>query len=257
MKGFTSSIRREPRGPVGPGRPVELPDDDGGLEVRAGAGRRQHRGAQAVGHHPGLVDAGWSRRCRTSSRPASCNLVCGDRDTGAALTSAPDPADGVDHRIDPGRHRGGHRGRGRRQGRPPRARRQGPGDRLRRRRPGRRGRGHLGRRASSTAARTAPPPPGCSASRASTTSSSPSWPRRRRRPGPATTATTRTSSTGRSTTPNQLGHVSGLVERAPDHARVVTGGERVGDQRLLLRADGDRRPAADRRADHAPRCSGR
>ncbi len=29
---------------------------------------------------------------------------------------------------------------------------------------------------------------------------------------------------------NQLAHVSGLVDRAPDHARVVTGGERVGDQ---------------------------
>jgi betaine-aldehyde dehydrogenase len=28
---------------------------------------------------------------------------------------------------------------------------------------------------------------------------------------------------------NQLGHVSGLVERAPDHARVMTGGSRVGD----------------------------
>ena len=30
--------------------------------------------------------------------------------------------------------------------------------------------------------------------------------------------------------PTQLAHVSGLVERAPDHARLVTGGERVGDQ---------------------------
>ena len=29
---------------------------------------------------------------------------------------------------------------------------------------------------------------------------------------------------------NQLGHVSGLVERAPDHARVTTGGHRVGDR---------------------------
>jgi betaine-aldehyde dehydrogenase len=30
--------------------------------------------------------------------------------------------------------------------------------------------------------------------------------------------------------PNQLAHVSGLVERAPDHARVVAGGKRVGDK---------------------------
>ncbi len=29
---------------------------------------------------------------------------------------------------------------------------------------------------------------------------------------------------------NQLGHVSGLVERAPDHARVATGGHRIGDR---------------------------
>jgi len=29
---------------------------------------------------------------------------------------------------------------------------------------------------------------------------------------------------------NQLGHVSGLVERAPEHARVTTGGNRVGDR---------------------------
>ena len=29
---------------------------------------------------------------------------------------------------------------------------------------------------------------------------------------------------------NQLGHVSGLVERAPDHARVTTGGHRIGDR---------------------------
>ena len=51
-----------PRAP-GAGRaggPVELPDDDGGLEARAGPGRRQHRGPQAVGHHPGVlvVDGG-------------------------------------------------------------------------------------------------------------------------------------------------------------------------------------------------------
>jgi len=35
------------------GGPMELPDDDGGVEVRPGVGRGQHRGAQTVGHHPG------------------------------------------------------------------------------------------------------------------------------------------------------------------------------------------------------------
>ena len=29
---------------------------------------------------------------------------------------------------------------------------------------------------------------------------------------------------------NQLRHVSGLVDRAPDHARVVTGGKQIGDR---------------------------
>ena len=29
---------------------------------------------------------------------------------------------------------------------------------------------------------------------------------------------------------NQLGHVAGLVTRAPDHARVTTGGQRIGDK---------------------------
>jgi hypothetical protein len=36
------------------GHAVELPDDDGGVEVRAGARRREHRGAQAVRHHAGV-----------------------------------------------------------------------------------------------------------------------------------------------------------------------------------------------------------
>lgn len=79
----------------------------------------------------------------------------------------------------------------------------------------------------STPARTAPPRPGCCARRACTTSSSPSWRRRPRRPAPASIRPTRTSSTGRSTIPRQLSHVSGLVERAPSHARVVTGGRQV------------------------------
>ena len=48
---------------------------------------------------------------------------------------------------------------------------------------------------------------------------------------------------------NQLAHVSGFLERAPDHATVVAGGHRQGDRGLLLRADGRRRPAPGRRDD--------
>ena len=42
--------------------------------------------------------------------PGVFNVVCGDRDTGRALVDAPDPAAGVDHRLDPRRH-GGRRPR--------------------------------------------------------------------------------------------------------------------------------------------------
>ena len=56
---------------VRPGRAVELPDDDGGVEVRAGARRRQHRGAQAQRHH-----AGHHRHCSPRSPPSSCPPAC-------------------------------------------------------------------------------------------------------------------------------------------------------------------------------------
>ena len=42
--------------------------------------------------------------------PGVFNVVCGDRDTGRALVAHPTPADGVDHRLGPGRH-GGRRPR--------------------------------------------------------------------------------------------------------------------------------------------------
>ena len=48
MRGYTSMIRREPLGVVGGDRAVELPADDGGVEARARARRRQHAGAEAV-----------------------------------------------------------------------------------------------------------------------------------------------------------------------------------------------------------------
>src|SRR3954467_1041800 len=58
LEGYTSIIRREPIGVIGhpprgadrrhrPDRAVELPADDGRVEVRPGAGDRQHRRAQA------------------------------------------------------------------------------------------------------------------------------------------------------------------------------------------------------------------
>ena len=85
------------------GGALELPDDDVGLEVRSGARRREHGGAQAVRHDAGLVD--WMvEKMQDIFPPGVCNLVCGDRDTGAALTAHPIPQLGLDHRIHPGRH---------------------------------------------------------------------------------------------------------------------------------------------------------
>ena len=71
LAGYTSILRREPLGVVGLDRPVELPADDGGLEDRARAGRRQHRRAEAVGAHAAHRAASWPSSPPTSSRPAS------------------------------------------------------------------------------------------------------------------------------------------------------------------------------------------
>lgn len=47
MAGHTSWIRREPVGVIGQITPLELSDDDGGVEVRTGDRGRQHRRTQA------------------------------------------------------------------------------------------------------------------------------------------------------------------------------------------------------------------
>ena len=91
MAGHTSYVRREPIGVVRPGHPLELPDDDGGLEVRPGPGGRQHRRAQAVRHHAGRPRCCWPRSRPSSCRPGVLNVICGDRDTGRALVAHPTP----------------------------------------------------------------------------------------------------------------------------------------------------------------------
>ena len=74
----------------GPDHPVELPAADAGLEGRAGAGLRQHRGAEAGGVHAR------SRRCSSPNSPRKAglppgvlNVVTGDGATGAALVEHP------------------------------------------------------------------------------------------------------------------------------------------------------------------------
>jgi len=86
MTDHTSTIRpRADRG-LRPGRAVELPDDDGGLEVRPGTGAGQHRRAQALGHHSSEHPAAGGDR---GGVPAAgvFNVICGDRDTAARWSS--------------------------------------------------------------------------------------------------------------------------------------------------------------------------
>ena len=141
-----------------PGRAVELPADDGGLEVRTRARRGQRLDPQALGADAALDAAlrGARRRRDPGRRP--------QRDHGRRRAGR------RRHRPPPGRPHGlAHRRRRDRQGgregrvrdaeaRPPRARRQGAGRRLRRcrSRPGRRG--DQGRRLLELRARTARPP---------------------------------------------------------------------------------------------------
>ena len=124
-----------------PGRAVELPVDDGGLEVRTRARRRQRLDPQALGADAAL-DAplrGARGRRDPAGRP--------ERDHGRrrAGRSRHRPPSGRPHGLAHRRRRDGQGGREGRvrdaEARPPRARRQGAGRRVRRRgsRPGRRG----------------------------------------------------------------------------------------------------------------------
>ena len=184
------------------GHAVELPDGDGGLEDRPGAGGRQHGGAQAVRHHPGHhADAGRDRRA------SSCRRACSTWSAATATPAArwwrhPIAADG---RRSPARSGRAWRSPSRR----PTTSSGSTWSSAARRRSSssttsdieRGRRGHRRRRATST------PGQDCTAAcrvlvarAARTTTSSPRSPRRPRPPGPAA-STTRTPSTARSTTP--------------------------------------------------------
>ena len=91
MAGHTSLHPARADRRVRAGHAVELPDDDGGLEVRAGDRRRQHGRAQAVGHHAGRPRCCWPRSRPSSCRPACFNVVCGDRDTGGRWSRTTTP----------------------------------------------------------------------------------------------------------------------------------------------------------------------
>ena len=70
--------------------PVELPDDDGGVEVRSGDRGGQHRRAQAGRTPRRPARPSWPRWPPSSSRPACFNVVCGhNHEMGAALLDEP------------------------------------------------------------------------------------------------------------------------------------------------------------------------
>ena len=122
-------------------RALELPADDGGVEARAGARRRQHRGAQALGadpaHHAQARDA--PRRDLPQGRGQRGARARRER---SARRWSPTPACAWSRSPATSRPAGRCcRRRPRPQAHPPRARRQGAGDRVRRRRSGGRGRG--------------------------------------------------------------------------------------------------------------------
>ena len=70
----------------------------------------------------------------------------------------------------------------------------------------------------------------------STTSSWPSWPTAAQQVRTGWDPADEDLLYGPINNANQLRHVAGLVERAPDHARVVAGGARVGDRGYFYQA---------------------
>ena len=127
------------------GLAVELPVDDGDLEDRARARRREHGRVEAGRDHAG--DHGDARRARgrVPARRCAQRRVRRSRQRTRARR-APGSRARVDHRQRARGHGGRGVGRDRPEARAPRARRQRARHRVRRRRPRSRGRGHRRRR---------------------------------------------------------------------------------------------------------------
>ena len=74
-----------------PGGALELPDDDVGLEVRPGPGRRATPWCSSRSDTTPASSYWMVEKMQDIFPPGVCNLVCGDRDTGAELTKHPIP----------------------------------------------------------------------------------------------------------------------------------------------------------------------
>ena len=90
MRGFTSSIRREPVGPVGQVAPWNYP-----MMMSVWKFAPALAAGNTVVLKPSDTTPASSywmvQRMQEIFPPGVCNLVCGDRDTGAALTKHPIP----------------------------------------------------------------------------------------------------------------------------------------------------------------------
>ena len=87
---------------------VELPDDDGGVEVRARDRRGKHHGSQALGHHAGHDAADGRDHGRAPAARRVQRRLRRPRH-GSGARRARDPRHGVDHRLGTRRHGGGGR----------------------------------------------------------------------------------------------------------------------------------------------------
>ncbi len=107
--GLADRARTGRTGPVGVCRAdhsVEFSAADAGLEDRAGAGRRQYRGAEARRIHPAdRARSSPKSAVETGLPPGVVNIVTGDGATGAALVDACRRRQDRLHRLDRGRPR--------------------------------------------------------------------------------------------------------------------------------------------------------
>ena len=223
-----------------PGHPVELPDDDGDVEDCPGTRRGQHDRPQAVGHDAGddAAAGGGRRRVPPGGRRSTSSAATGTPAAGWSSTTrrpwSPSPVRSApacrSPRARPADSSASTSSSGAR-------RRSSSSTTPTSRPPSRASRV----RVTSTLGRTAPPRPASWPVRGSTTTSSlrsPSTPRPRSRSGCPMTTRPRF---GPVNNPNQVAHVSGFIDRLPDHARVVAGGWRV---RRSVRATSSSRPSS-------------
>ena len=252
MRGHTSSIRREPVGVVGQVAPWNYPMMMAIWKLAPALAA----GCTVVLKPSDTTPASsvWmGKALQEFYPPGVVNVICGDRDTGAALTSHTRTGPGLHHRVDRRRHRGGDGGGQERHPRASGAGRQGTGRRVRRRvdRGRGRGRGHcrLLQRRPGLHGGDPGDRPGRDLRRLRG---------RADRQGPGDQDRRSDDDDvlyGSINNANQLAHIAGLVDRAAAHADVTAGGHAAGPARLLLPADrgGRRAPGRRDRADRGVR----